>query len=114
MLDEVIVLSNLDESVEPAAKRARIASPVTSEPAAQIIIDTPSLIAPSVLSDPAPAAIVEKAVDPFSFEGETGLFGSLVGKIGRKPVTEPEVGITEFIDPSIAAISGIIKRRWAL
>lgn len=101
-------MSNIDPTAEPAAKRARIASPLPTE-AASIIIDTP------VNSAHVPVYTANDE-DPeevrFTFEGETGLFGSLAGKIGRMPVTEPEVGITEFIEPSIAAISGIIKHRY--
>lgn len=103
-------MSDFAETVEPAAKRARIASPApaVAEEESSAIASLPAATTPLEPALAAPAA----PVDPFSFEGETGLFGSLGESIGLRPSSEPEVGITEYIDPSVAAISGIIKHRY--
>ncbi|KAK4691535.1 hypothetical protein P7C70_g9326, partial [Phenoliferia sp. Uapishka_3] len=58
------------------------------------------------------AAQVDVKHDPFSFSGEGGLFGSLVGTLGKRASEEPEVGITEYVDPDIPPFSGIIKHRF--
>ena len=57
------------------------------------------------------AAAPEPAPNPFSWVSEGGLFGSLVETLGKRASTEPEVGISEYVDPAVLPFSGIIKHR---
>lgn len=101
--------SRMSDVIEPTAKRVRLDSPQPDS--ADIVLD---LVAPVVAAPPRELSRYEKSVKLFSFEGETGMFGAMKDSIGVAPVTEEEVGITEYMDPSIAAITGIIKHRCAL
>ena len=75
-------------------------------PAKKLKLDEPE-------SAPAAPAVPEPAPNPFSWAGEGGLFASLVDTLGKRASTEPEVGISEYVDPEIPPFSGIIKHRCA-
>ncbi|KAL8279139.1 hypothetical protein RQP46_008395 [Phenoliferia psychrophenolica] len=74
-------------------------------PAKKLKLEEPEVAA-------ATPAAPDAAPNPFSWAGEGGLFGSLVETLGRRASTEPEVGISEYVDPDIPPFSGIIKHRF--
>jgi hypothetical protein len=62
-------------------------------------------------ADDSAIPVVPATLDPFSFERETGLFGSVYHSLGLAASTELEVGISEYVDPTIPGFSAIIKHR---
>lgn len=88
-------MNNRETEAEPSAKRVRLDETISTAPA----------------PIPAPTPAPTKAKLFPQFQTESGLFGSIKDTIGIEAAAEPDVGITEYVDPAVPPFSGIIKHR---
>lgn len=86
----------MSEADQPAAKRARVDPDLPATPVAH----------------PTSSHSSKTLINSFFASSSNGLFGVLADSLGKRPATEEEVGITQYVSADVEPFSGIIKHRF--